>query len=76
MFSKRVNRVIKTVNSFTLSLSQLSKLSLPCIITRAGYRSVFFDKIFVSIQIDRHLIFRMIHALKTVIYELFVKSSQ
>ena len=31
MFSKRVNTVIKTVNYFTLTLSQLSKLSLPCL---------------------------------------------
>ena len=34
MFSKRVNTVIKTVNYFTLTLSQLSKLSLPCLITQ------------------------------------------
>ena len=45
---------------------------------RAGYRSVFFDTIFVSIQIDRYSIYHLIHALKTVIviYEIFVKSSQ
>ena len=43
---------------------------------RAGYRSVFFDTIFVSIQIDRYLIYHLIHALKTVIYEIFVKSSR
>ena len=34
MFSKRVNMVIKMVNYFTLTLSKLSKLSLPCIITQ------------------------------------------
>ena len=31
MFSKRVNTVIKMVNYFTLTLSQLSKLSHPCL---------------------------------------------
>ena len=34
MFSRRVNTVIKTVNYFTLTLSKLSKLSLPCLITQ------------------------------------------
>ena len=32
--SKCVDMVIKTVNYFTLILSQLSKLSLPCLITK------------------------------------------
>ena len=43
---------------------------------RAGYRSVFFDTIFILIQIDQYSIYHLIHALKTVIYEIFVKSSQ
>ena len=43
---------------------------------RAGYRSVFFNRIFVSIQIDRYLIYHLIHALKTVINEIFVKFLQ
>ena len=34
MFSKRVNTVIKTVNYFTLTLSQLSKLLLSCLINQ------------------------------------------
>ena len=34
MFSKRVNTVINTVNYFTLTLTYLSKLSLPCLITQ------------------------------------------
>ena len=34
MFSKRVNTVIKTVKYVTLTLSQLSNLSLPSLITQ------------------------------------------
>ena len=36
----------------------------------------FFDTIFVSIQIDQYSIYHLIHALKTFISEIFVKSLQ
>ena len=54
MFSRRVNTVIKTVNYFTLTLSRLSKLSLPCLITQ-------YFAIDEQLKLITHLLTLLIH---------------